>query len=163
MFRALLNGSLMLCLAFFVCVDRVFAETKAPVSSPLAPADEYFGRLKMSVLSIHSILQTLGANAGADETADALLGKAIFVQDAICDWERKYPKDSDIPENLTSLMLLYQKIDLDAARVRGVETEYWLLSRYAHTSFAQRELKRIAERNAFRERSPDEITQPPTQ
>lgn len=121
-------ASVILCFSFFGSVDRVFAETKAPHAS-LAPADKTFGRLKMTILTIRNMLKDLRENL-RHKTPESVLGQAVFVEDAIRDLARQYPKDSDFPKDMSSLTLLYQNIPLDDARVRGVEADKWLRSYY---------------------------------
>jgi hypothetical protein len=66
----------------------------------LAPADEYFGRMGMSILGIENQLKhinfMLDYNYGNRESADTLL-----VAESIDDMHKVYPRDRDLP------MLLY--------------------------------------------------------
>jgi hypothetical protein len=58
----------------------------------LAPADEYFGRMKMSVLGIRNALDGLERRA---ESGDRSVGSMLtLVDDAISDWRAKYPHDT---------------------------------------------------------------------
>jgi hypothetical protein len=64
----------------------------------LAPADEYFGRLRMSVLGIRNELTTLERRAsGGDRNVAAMSGKLALVDDAIRDWRVHYPRDTWLP------------------------------------------------------------------
>ncbi|HEX3551009.1 MAG TPA: hypothetical protein VHT53_11565 [Candidatus Elarobacter sp.] len=64
----------------------------------LAPADEYFGRLKMSVLGIRNELVTLEHRAqGGDRNVAAMAGKLALVDDAMRDWRSRYPRDTWLP------------------------------------------------------------------
>jgi hypothetical protein len=64
----------------------------------LAPADEYFGQLKMSVLGIRNELNSLERRcSGGDRDVAAMSGKLAFVDDAMRDWRRKYPRDTWLP------------------------------------------------------------------
>ena len=61
----------------------------------LAPADEYFGRMKMSVLGIRNALNTLEQHASyGDRNASSMSGQLALVDDAMSDWRAKYPRDS---------------------------------------------------------------------
>ena len=61
----------------------------------LAPADEYFGRMKMSVLGIRNALNTLEQRASyGDHNTSAMSGQLAFVDDAMADWRAKYPRDT---------------------------------------------------------------------
>jgi hypothetical protein len=58
----------------------------------LAPADEYFGRMKMSVLGIRNALDGLERRAqSGDRNVTSMLA---LVDDAIADWRSKYPRDT---------------------------------------------------------------------
>lgn len=64
----------------------------------LAPADEYFGQLKMSVLGIRNELNGLERRAaGGDRNVAAMVGKLAFVDDAMRDWRAHYPRDTWLP------------------------------------------------------------------
>jgi hypothetical protein len=64
----------------------------------LAPADEYFGQLKMSVLGIRNELNSLERRAaGGERNVGAMSGKLAFVDDAMRDWRRRYPRDNWLP------------------------------------------------------------------
>ena len=64
----------------------------------LAPADEYFGRMKMSVLGIRNALDGIERRAaGGDRNYAAMGGQLAWVDDAMRDWESKYPRDTWLP------------------------------------------------------------------
>jgi hypothetical protein len=64
----------------------------------LAPADEYFGRLRMSVLGIRNELVTLERRAeNGDANLRAMNGKLALVDDAMRDWRSRYPRDTWLP------------------------------------------------------------------
>ena len=64
----------------------------------LAPADQYFGRLKMSVLGIRNELVALERRAqSGDRNLASMSGKLAFVDDAMRDWRAHYPRDTWLP------------------------------------------------------------------
>jgi hypothetical protein len=64
----------------------------------LAPADQYFGRLKMSVLGIRNELVALERRAASgDRNVASMSGKLAFVDDAMRDWRARYPRDTWLP------------------------------------------------------------------
>jgi len=64
----------------------------------LAPADQYFGQLKMSVLGIRNELNALERRCeSGDRNVPAMMGKLAFVDDAMRDWRRQYPHDNWLP------------------------------------------------------------------
>jgi hypothetical protein len=94
----------------------------------VAPADEYFGRLKMSILGIGNTIKDDGLKVDADPAqAPSTLSGVVLVEDALHDWEKKYPQDTWIPRSLFRLERLYAKIDSDAARAKAKATMMWLV------------------------------------
>ena len=76
-----------------------FATTAAQASMrDLAPADQYFGRMKMSVLGIRNELNGLERRAVAgDHNVASMSGKLALVDDAMRDWRAHYPRDTWLP------------------------------------------------------------------
>lgn len=103
----------------------------------VAPADEYFGRLKMSILGVRNQLKDLNAKLSYNpERANDVLGSALMVEDAIRDWERKYPDDSWLPKSVYLLSQLYASIHTDEGQRRAASTLAWVVQRYPQSEFA---------------------------
>ena len=108
-----------------------------PMSS-MAPADRYFGRLKMSILGVRNSLHDLAVRADAQpEAAQHIFDKAVLVEDALRDWQAHFPRDPWIPKYAYALAQLYAKLDLVEARVRKNDTLDWLIASYPESEFAQ--------------------------
>jgi len=92
-----------------------------------APADEYFGKLKMSILGIRNTIKDQGLKVDYDPNAAPGTANAInLTEDAIRDWQHKYPCDSWLPGSLYALEHFYAKIHTDDG-VRHVHAVYaWL-------------------------------------
>ena len=96
----------MLTLAGGLC-----APAPAAAASRVAPADEYFGRLKMSILGIRNELRDLETKAYyRTSRRGALIGEATFIEDAMRDWSAKYPGDPWIPGFRQRLHRVYVRI-----------------------------------------------------
>lgn len=79
----------LLAVALFVAALSSVAQASM---RDLAPADEYFGRMKMSVLGIRNALNGLERRV---ESGDRSVGSMLaLVDDAISDWRSKYPHDT---------------------------------------------------------------------
>jgi hypothetical protein len=77
----------------------------------VAPADEYFGKLKMSILGIRNTIKDQGIKVDVDPAkADSTLNAIALTEDAMHDWQRKYPCDSWIPGSIYALEHFYGKI-----------------------------------------------------
>lgn len=125
-------------------VSPARADSKAALSR-FAPADEYFGQLKLSILGIRNQIHDIGlAYDYNHDVANAAFGKAVMTEESLRDWERKYPLDPDIARHVYLLSHLYQKFDLVEAQVKARRTQAWLLSKYPHTWYAKDERTRIA-------------------
>ena len=114
------------------------APLKKVASKKVAPADEYFGRLKLSILGIRNTIKDLGMKADYEPVkAGSILGSAVLAEDALQDWQRKYPLDPWIPKTAFSLALLYGKIPTDTGQKRAKGTIKWLIARYPSSSFSR--------------------------
>ena len=94
----------------------------------VAPADEYFGKLKMSILGIGNVIKDQGLKVDADPAlGSGVLNGCAYAEDALHDWEKKYPKDSWLPRSILALERLYAKVDSDLARAKAKATMVWLV------------------------------------
>ena len=110
----------------------------ADATSNLAPADRYFGRLKMSILGVRNSIKDLAARADTHpEDAEHIFDKAVLVEDALRDWHAHFPRDPWIPRYAYSLAQLYGKLDMDDARVRRNDTLDWLIATFPESEYAQ--------------------------
>ena len=112
----------------------------------VAPADEYFGRLKLSILGIRNTIKDMGLKADADppHAAAIVMGSVRLTEDAMRDWEKKYPADSWIPPAIFSLERLYAKVDSDAARTHAKTAMAWLVHDYPKSAAAKIARKELA-------------------
>jgi hypothetical protein len=103
----------------------------------VAPADEYFGRLKMSILGIRNQLHDLDMKLQyTPEKSEDVIGSAAMVEDAIHDWEHKYPADPWLAKDVYELTALYARIDTDHGHRVAAHAMHWLLGRYGKTAYA---------------------------
>ena len=107
-----------------------FAQTSA--AHRLAPADEYFGPLKMSVLGIRNALRSEAGRLAspAPPEAAAAYAHANLVERSVQDWEAKYPADRWLPRTIFVLQRLYVQIPHAESRRRAHEVATWLITRY---------------------------------
>jgi hypothetical protein len=75
-----------------------------------APADEYFGKMKLSYLGIDNTFRDQSVRAGSHTTDSSVIGKADWAADALRDWQRKYPKDPQLARSLFLGSQTYLKI-----------------------------------------------------
>lgn len=112
------------------------AAATAPVK--VAPADEYFGRLKLSILGIANTIkdQTIKFDRRPDLLENEM-GAVSLAVDAIHDWEHKYPRDPWIAKTLFVLERFYNRIPTDEGRERARETMAWLVRDFPNTWYGR--------------------------
>jgi hypothetical protein len=132
------------------CIAAFFA-TLVPAMAQdslrgLAPADEYFGHYKLSVLGIANTIRDAGArmDSGTDPRS-MLSGPLSFVTDAIKEWEAQYPTDPWIGKDLLALEGVYLRVPTDEGFRLASETEAWLIADYSHTDYAAQGRQQLAE------------------
>jgi hypothetical protein len=79
-----------------------------------APADEYFGRLKMSFLGINNTLHDVGITAGDHTTDPSVVAKVALAEDALKDWEKRYPRDPQLGRSYYLAIAVEKKIWVQA-------------------------------------------------
>ncbi len=122
------------------------ALTHRPNPIKVAPADEYFGKLKMSVLGIRNTIKDVGANIEIDQTRWAQqASKALFAEDATRDWERKYPNDTWLAKTIFALERMYAKLDTDEGRKRSLATMQWLIHDFPKTWYGKTGKRELAQ------------------
>jgi hypothetical protein len=111
---------------------------KAPPKCKVAPADEYFGKLKMSILGIRNTIKDQGLKIDVDPSkAPSTAGAIALTEDAIHDWQHKYPCDGWLPGTLYALQHFYGKIHTDDGVKHVHATFAWLRHDFPRSSFVQ--------------------------
>lgn len=67
--------------------------TARPLPSPIAPADEYFGRLKLSNLGVRNIIHALAVEGNSPLALPLERARIMGVDTAIVQWGDRYPAD----------------------------------------------------------------------
>lgn len=75
----------------------------------MAPADEYFGRFKMSILEIRNRLDAMEGRLDQDMLRPGTIGELDNLRDAILDWKHKYPHDPWLRRSLERLAREYHR------------------------------------------------------
>ncbi len=111
---------------------------KVAARCKVAPADEYFGKLKLSILGIRNTIKDQGLKIDVDpDKAGSTMGSIGLTEDAIRDWQHKYPCDSWLPGTLYALERFYGKIHTEDGVRRVHATFAWLRHDYPRSSFVQ--------------------------
>jgi hypothetical protein len=113
------------------------AKPYRPHTGP-APADEYFGRLQMSILGVRNKVKDLGLDADIHpEHHAAVLGSALWVEDAMRDWAKRYPFDRWLPRYAYALEQMYERIPGDGAHKRAVKQVAYLTAYFPQTVYGK--------------------------
>jgi hypothetical protein len=124
--------------------SAMLAPAMAQDTQGLAPADEYFGHYKLSVLGIANTIRDAGARIDAGTDPRSMLnGPLSFVNDAIKDWESQYPADPWISKDLLALETVYLRVPTDEGFRLATQTESWLVADYANSDNARRRPQRV--------------------
>lgn len=109
-----------------------------------APADEYFGPFKISVLEIKNRLTRFEGQTNRELGMSGAIHGMDTLELAISDWQRHYPRDSWLPDFLSRMVQVYVRAHANNdARAREA---YVLLQRgYGHSAEA-RSTARLAKR-----------------
>ena len=119
-------------------VTTAAVSSQAAAHSKVAPADEYFGKLKMSILGIRNTIKDVGANIEIDPARwESLVNKADFTEDALHDWQHKYPADTWLPKMVFALERMYAKADNAEGRRRRFAAIVWLVHDFPDTCYAK--------------------------
>lgn len=122
--------------AFLPLAAAPAAAATHPAAIRVAPADEYFGRLKMSILGIRNTLHDLSLRLQyTPDKSEDILGSASMVEDALRDWERKYPADPWLAKSVYQLTSLYASVHTPHGHDSANRALRWLLGRYGHTPY----------------------------
>jgi hypothetical protein len=84
-----------------------------------APADEYFGKMKMSYLGINNTFHDATIMSGEHTTNSGIVTKVRFAEDALTDWERRYPHDPQLARTYFLAIRSEQRIWLQPNQERA--------------------------------------------
>lgn len=102
----------------------------------LAPADEYFGQLSMSVLGMQNELHRI--NLYLDyKYGDRESNAAVYLAQSVDDLHKVYPRDRDLPDLLYRTYTTLQRIDTTTAQGAALKMKSILTIEYQDTSQAR--------------------------
>lgn len=103
-----------------------------------APADRYFGRLKMSALRIrYEIAQLKTDYEYHRRMPDDVLHLLSFTEDAYYQWAAAYPKDTWLPSTGYNLAKLYEELPGNGAHDSAVRALQFVRTHYKNTRYSK--------------------------
>jgi hypothetical protein len=109
-----------------------------------APADRYFGRLKMSFLGINNTLRFEALRAGDHSTDSSIVNKVNYADDSLQAWAAEYPRDPQLARSYYLAVLVYKKIWTKPAQEKAWSYMQLILSKYPESYFAKQVRNDIA-------------------
>lgn len=123
--------------------DAIVPAAGTSATNP-APADEYFGRLKMSILGIRNHLNAVAREIESDPSrGQAAVDSLTLTEESLKEWEQKYPRDPWLARTVYMLVHVYAKMPRDVGHAHAVRTLSWLLAKYPGSEFAQTALSEV--------------------
>lgn len=98
----------------------------------VAPADEYFGRLRMSILGISNTIRDAGLRLDRGYNPERVIDSLFFTEDAIRDWQHQYPRDPWIPRSLHALYAVYARIPTERGTTCARRVAAWIDHDFAY-------------------------------
>ena len=101
-----------------------------------APADEYFGHLKLSPIGVRN--EVIRVNKYLDRGwGYRMEPDALQVESAVEDWQKQYPHDGTLPATLFDAYQLLERVDTEKTKAAGTQLRTLLLVQYASSRQAQ--------------------------
>jgi len=131
---------------FLVCAILVAAFAQAASAKPVvAPADEYFGRMKLSILGIGNIMHDTKLREAYDpaHAADNFT-KLAAAEDALEDWAAKYPQDTWLPGKAYYMSHEFWAMNTADADRAAERCRALLLTRFAASNYSSKARVEVA-------------------
>jgi hypothetical protein len=121
-------------LALYTAVHAAPPSPSPPNISSLAPADEYFGKQRISVVRIHHQVFALKDDLHHQrKRPDAIQHDADSIGDAYFDWAIRFPRDRWLPRIGWELATLYEELPGYAAQAQAFALLAFIEQRYGDT------------------------------
>ena len=111
----------------------------------LAPADEYFGPFKLSIIGIRNTIRDVGLRYDYNhDSGTQSYNSALQTERSIRDWEQRYPRDDQLPRAVYLLQRLYTKVLMKEARAHAQLTASWLFKDFGASPQSKQLKKTLA-------------------
>ena len=120
------------------------AQTAPSSHSAIAPVDEYFGTTGESILEIRNRIAAVEAKPDTEARTTDAVAAIDFFEDALIDWQHKYPADPWVADALSRAVRCYARAGV-ATNAHAFEIYAILEKTYARTPAADRALLAVWE------------------
>jgi hypothetical protein len=124
--------------------DRHFTNydvVAAPLTPPQAPADEYFGRFKLSNLGVRNIIHDIDIEGNSPLALPKQQARISAAGLAMIDWADKYPRDRWLPSAIISFAQLLQSKGQAFYDQSAVDLLFYASNRYAGNRYGNQALQ----------------------
>ena len=126
--------AIVAAVTFFEAVHAASPPAPKQSTSVLAPADEYFGRQKLSVVRIHHQVFALKTDLQYHRRhPDSIENEADSIGEAYFDWANRFPRDRWLPRMAWELATLYEELPGFNAQAQGFTFLAFISQNYAAT------------------------------
>lgn len=114
-----------------------------PLPPPDAPADQYFGRLKLSNLGVRNIIHALSVEGGSPLALPLERTRIMGVETALAEWGDEYPRDTWLRGAMLNFAgVMAGKHDLETDRL-AVDFYLQTSLRYPNTPWSKQALHQL--------------------
>lgn len=116
---------------------HMYTVAARPISSAPAPADEYFGRFKLSFLGIRNIIHDMNIEGDSSLALPMQEGRIREVAGSLADWANRYPRDKWIPGTTASFVRFLERKNSADTSLLAANYIAYLNDRFASTPSAK--------------------------
>jgi len=155
-FAAAIAGSALLTTLATPAAERPAAAAKAHLMTKAeieaarqrlrdaAPADSYFGRMKLSYIGINNMFRDAMRMSGDSTTSSSIANRVEQADEALRDFATRFPRDSALAQSYFLASRAHKKIWIEHNQERAVVYLKLLVSKYGTTYFGRLTKKDIA-------------------
>ena len=116
----------------------VTARAHFAISTAQAPMDRYFGRLKFSPLGVGNTISLISGEVDEKRLdSSQAVSSLAFTEDAVRDWQAKFPADRWLPRTVLSIGRVYHKFDDPVGRKNEKRIDTWILLHFPASNEAR--------------------------
>ena len=115
-----------------------------PLPPAQAPADEYFGRYKLSSLSVRTAIYDMTVEGDSPLALPLQVGRIAAVESALPEWADKYPHDPWLPSAMikfSTFLMTKQEAEYDRAAFALLSYLKWVYPQTWYARYAERKLE----------------------
>jgi len=132
-----MRSSLLVAVLFGIACLPVGAVAQTTAVPRIAPVDEYFGESSESILEIRNRLADVESKSDADARTATTVAAIDYFEEALVDWQHKYPTDPWVADVLSRTVRCYARAGA-ANSTHAAEMYAVLTKSYPHSTAVDR-------------------------